>query len=414
MDHYSQKMLAALEKEDLADAQILLEKALKNDPADLLMELGERLFSLGFLEDAQKVFKHLLNLYPEEDSLKIDLAQIAIENDETDAAFEYLEDIEPESEAYPESLLVLADLYQVLGIPEVSEAKLKKAQEYLPKEPLLDFALAELYYSNDQLNEAIPLYERLLEVEDQLAADVSLTERLGTANSMLGNFEVAAEYLEKAVEEERTEDNLFQLAITYLQIDERERAISLLQQLRALNPNYSSLYLYLGDALEEEERLEEAREVLAAGIKENPYQVELYHLAAENAFRMHYSDKSEELLRRALELGEDTDQTILSLSHLLIHEERFNDALTELAKLEEPIPMADWIRAQAYEQLEEFQKAGEFYKLAYPDFQHDPEFLKEYGLFLREEGQLEKAADILSHYLLHVPDDLEVQMILDE
>lgn len=39
-----------------------------------------------------------------------------------------------------------ADLYQVLGIPEVSEAKLLQAKTIAPEEPLITFALAELHF----------------------------------------------------------------------------------------------------------------------------------------------------------------------------------------------------------------------------------------------------------------------------
>jgi hypothetical protein len=40
--------------------------------------------------------------------------------------------------------------------------------------------------------------------------------------------------------------------------------------------------------------------------------------------------------------------------------------------------------------------------------------MKEYGIFLREEGRLEEARHLLSHYLAHEPGDLEVQSILDD
>ncbi len=54
--------------------------------------------------------------------------------------------MDKESDYYPQSLLAIADLYQVIGIPEVSEAKLKEAAGLLPDEPLIQFALAELYF----------------------------------------------------------------------------------------------------------------------------------------------------------------------------------------------------------------------------------------------------------------------------
>ena len=39
-----------------------------------------------------------------------------------------------------------ADLYQLQGMPEVSERKLLQAKELLPNEVIIDFALGELFY----------------------------------------------------------------------------------------------------------------------------------------------------------------------------------------------------------------------------------------------------------------------------
>ncbi len=56
---------------------------------------------------------------------------------------------------------------------------------------------------------------------------ISLNERLGSSYSMLGDFEEAVPYLEAAVKEEQTDDRLFQLAFTYLQLHENQKAITL-------------------------------------------------------------------------------------------------------------------------------------------------------------------------------------------
>lgn len=58
--------------------------------------------------------------------------------------------------------------------------------------------------------------------------------------------------------------------------------------IKTLNPHYQSLYLYLAEALQEEEQLEEAKAVIEEGITENPFQVELYQFASENAYRLRY------------------------------------------------------------------------------------------------------------------------------
>lgn len=411
---YSEKMLAALQEEDLAEAQLMLAEALRKDEPDMLASLGEELLALGFLEEAKQVFEELLTQFPEEDSLNVPLAEIAIEDDQIDEAFDLLDAIANDSPAYVQSLLVKADLYQLMGVPEVSEAKLKEAQQLMPDEPLIRFALGELYFTNGQFAEAAVEYQALLQEDFTNLSRISLNERIGSALSMQGLFEEAVPFLEEAIKEGQTDDRLFQLAFTYLQMKDNQKAIFLLQQLRLLNPHYQSLYVYLAEALQEEELLEEAQEVLEDGLKEDPYQVDLYHLAAENAYRLHDAAESERLLNKALELDGKQEETILTLSNLYLNEERFEDVIEVLAELEEAEPLGEWNLAQAYEGLEEFAQAAEHYQNAYRDLNHDPEFLKAYGIFLREEGRNEEARQMLTHYLAHVPDDIEIQNLLND
>lgn len=415
MTTYSEKMLQALHEEELAQAQLMLAEAIRKDDDDTLADLGEELLSLGFLEEAKLVFEHLVTIFPEADGLNIPLAEIAIENNLIDDAFAYLEKVEKDSDSYVQSLLVTADLYQVIGIPEVSEAKLKEAKRLMPDEPLISFALGELYFSNGQFQEASVAYQELLLAQVSEISSVSINERLGSAYSMSGDFEEAISFLEKALEEGQTDDRLFQLAFTYLQLHENQKAIALLQQLRALNPHYQSLYFSLGAALQEEEQLEEARIVLAEGIKENPFQVDLYQLASENAYRLHDTKQAEQLLKQALELGEKTDETRLTLSNLYLNEQRFDEVIDVVQQMEEQgHPYGEWNLAHAYNELEEFDLAKVHYEQAYQELAHEPEFLKEYAVFLREDGQLEKAKELLQHYLQHEPGDNDAQSLLDD
>lgn len=411
----SEKMLQALADENLTEANEYLAKALQEDPADVLHELGEELLAIGFLEEAKAIFEHLLTVSPENDEWNIPLAEIAIEDNEIDQAFDYLEKIQQDSEYYPQALLAIADLYQVIGIPEVSEAKLKEATKLLPEEPLIRFALAELYFSVDRFNEASALYEMLLANGIEEISSISMQERLGQSLSMQGDFEATIPPLEATLAEERTDDRLFQLAFTNLQLHENEKAINYLQELRELNPQYQSLYLYLGQALQEEEMIEEAQQVLEDGIKENPFQVELYHLASENAFRLHEKEKAEKLLLDALNVGDKQDETLLTLSNLYLDQERYEDVVQTVNQMEEVAnPYAEWNLAHAYNQLEDFAVATVHYEQATHELDHEPDFLKEYALFLREEGQLAKTRELLEQYLTYEPGDMEVLSLLDD
>lgn len=415
MSSYSEKMLAALKAEDLSEANLMFEEALKKDTPEILASLAEELQALGFLDEAKRVLEKLLSDFPEEDIFYLSLAEIAIENDDIDGAFEYLEQIAPDSENYLESLLVTADLYQVLGIPEVSEAKLMQAKTIAPEEPLITFALAELHFSANQLGEAINDYGQLQKQGIDEIANISIDERIGTAYSIMGGFEEAIPFLERALEKEHTSDRLFQLGFTYYQIHDHQKAINYLQELITLDPQYQSGYYYLADSLKEEELLEEALLAAEEGIKENPYQVELLHLASEIAYRLRDSKKAEELLLQALETGEKMDETLLTLSNLYLNEDQPDKAIEMINQMdEEDNPYAAWNLAQAYNELEDFGAAGTYYKQAYEDLAHEPDFLKAYGIFLREDGQLETARAVLTSYLALEPGDLEVQSLLEE
>ncbi|WP_265456913.1 tetratricopeptide repeat protein [Enterococcus sp. HY326] len=411
----SEKVIQAIENEDLVLAQEHLQAALKHDEADLLAALGDELLTRGFLEEAQQIFTQLVENSPETGAFYIPLAEIAIDNNQVEEAFEYLEKVTTDDEAYPQSLLVTADLYQMLGIPEVSEAKLLEVQTYLPEEPLIDFALGELYFSNDQFSEAIARYQKLVHQGVSEISGVLMDERIGTALGMAGEFEEAIPYLEAAVAVEATDDRLFQLAFTYLQLKENQKVIHYLQQLRETNPQYQSLYLFLAEALQEEELLEEAQDVIEEGLRENPFQVDLYHFASENAFRLHDVKCSEELLLQALELGEKQEETLLTLSNLYLSEERYQEVVDTINRMEESDnPYAEWNLAKAYEQLEDFDVARVHYEQAAHELEHEAEFLKDYGIFLRDEGNLTQAKALLQHYLHHEPGDLEVASILED
>lgn len=412
---YSEKMLKALEEEDLAEAQLMFQKALKHDEADILTALAEELLAMGFLEEAKEIFEKMAVQTPDRKELYLPLAEIAIDNDQSEEALDYLEKITPEDECYPDSLMIAADLYQTLGMPEVSEAKLKEAEKFLPDDPVIEFAFGELYYSEERYKEALRSYLKLKGDGVEELLGVVLEERIGSSLSMMGEFEEALPYLEASLEKDDSDDNLFQLAFTCFQIKDYQKAIQYFQQLRMISPHYQSLYLYLAEALQEEEQLDEARQIALEGINENPFQVELYHFAAENAYRLHDPGASENFLKQALELGEKQDETRLTLSNLQLNERRFEEAIETIEMMEEKDnPYAQWNLAHAYDALEEYDIALDHYEQAAKELEHEPDFLKEYGIFLREEGQLEKAKHLLSHYLHHEPGDMEVASILED
>lgn len=410
---YSEKMLQALSDNNWEEAQDYFEKALQKDQPKILAALGEELYQLGFIEEAKKVFLQLLNDSPKNTGYLLSLGEIAIEEDRYDEAFQYFDEVPKDSEDYPSALLDQADLYQMMEMPDVAELKLLEAKNYLPEEPLIQFALGELYYSTQQFVEAASYYLALLMENQKVIANISIEERLGVSYDFAGKFEKAIPHLENALKLERTDDRLFYLGYTYEEIGENEKAIEIFEELLDENEDYDTVYLHLGKLYQKEEQIEQAQGILEKGIEKNPYQVDLYLLASENSYRLKEEEKAISYLEKALTLGEKEEEILQALGNLYLRQDRFNELIALYEKQELQTPQMLWDLGRAYYALEEYDEAFKAYSNAYQDLKEEPDFMREYGLFLREEGYLEDAKKLLTHYLEHEPLDLEIQSIVE-
>lgn len=410
----SKEMLQALSNGDLVAAKLAFEKAQIEDLAEERLQLADNLFQLGFVEESEALYVKLFEEFPEEETFKISLAEIAIENDDLDKAFSYLESIEATSDLYAQSLITQADIYQMLNIPEVSESKLNQAKKLLPNEPLLDLSLAELYFSNEDYIKAIKAYEKLKKILSVEESPINLSERIGVSLSRIGDFEQAVTYLEEAIEVEETVERVFQLALTYYQLEENERAIDLLTQVKLMDEDFNQVYYPLAQILFDEGRHEETIETIEAGISQNPYETALYHLASETSYHLGDKEQAKQYLEEVISLEIEADISKMRLAELLLKENDFDEVIELIKTLEvKEQSFAEWILAQAYNGLEDFSKASEHYEAAKGTLLDDPEFIKDYALFLREEGNTEESSRLLKLYITMEPGDLEIASLIE-
>ena len=99
----SEKMLTAIQNQDLEQAQKYFEQALTEDDDQTLLALADYLQSIDFYPQAKDIFLQLREDFPE---VNINLAQIANEDGHIDEAFMYLDVIEPDHPDYLTALLV--------------------------------------------------------------------------------------------------------------------------------------------------------------------------------------------------------------------------------------------------------------------------------------------------------------------
>lgn len=413
---YAQTALDQLEKGQLAEFKRQYALALRHDDDDTLFSLAEELYSLGFLNQSRRIYEKLLTKYPDEDELRTNLADIAIDEDKDDEALNYLNQVKPTSPAYVESLMVAADLYQTQELFEVSEQKLLTAKKLAPDEPVITFALAELYFTMREFRKAIPLYLDLITAGTTEMSKVNLVERLGVAYANAGRFEQAIGYLKQIHSGEMTPDVKFETAFTYLQLKERSAAIRLFTELKETDPNYTSLYPYLGQALEAENRLPEALTALQEGLGVDQYNEKLWLQAAHVATRLDNEDLAEKYLKKGHELDHDDLSAVIQLSNLYVKQERWDDnrdLVQPYIQEQNTDPQLYWNLAVTAEHQEDFSAARVDYDAAAPFFMDQPDFLKPAIYFYREEGARDQVLKLLTAYVQLVPDDEEMALMLE-
>lgn len=408
---YGEKMIQSLKDGSLEEANLLFAQALEHDSDEELYLLSDSLYELGFIEETKAINLQLLEVYPENDELKVGLAEIAIEEGDMESAMDWLAKIEETSEAYPQALLVSADLYYVQGLYEVSEQKLLQAKEVVGDEPAVIFALAELHFSMGKYAQAIKGYEDLMVQGYDELSGINLSARCGGAYSAMGDFEEAINYLKQSLEESEHVDTLFQLGFTYMQQKEYQRANESFFKLKELDPSYTSVYPFLAKGLEEELRLDKAQEVIQEGLQYDEFNPELYVQGANIYLKLEDEEAAEGYYQKALELDPDNAAYLLAYTNLLNKQERFSEtveiiqhALTE----DEVDPQFYWNMAIANEGLEEYEAAGNSFAKAYPSFKQNASFLKNYISYLREEGDRVFIKEVLRDYLLIEPSDEEM------
>ena len=79
-----------------------------------------------------------------------------------------------------------------------------------------------------------------------------------------------------------------------------------------------------------------------------------------------------------------------------------------------PYPeILEWHAATIYNELEMYEEARKMYEQAALLFEDNPQFQKEYGFFLIEEGKVNKAIELLQKYVKSFPEDMEVVQYLE-
>ena len=404
----SQQMLQALEEQDLTKAEHYFVKALENDPSDLLYELATYLEGIGFYPQAKEIYLKIIEDFPE---VNLNLAAIASEDGQIEEAFAYLEEIQADSDWYVSALALKADLYQLEGLTDVAREKLLEALTY-SEDPLLILGLAELDSELENYQEAIQGYAQLDNRSIYEQTGISTYQRIGFAYAQLGKFEMATEFLEKALELEYDDLTAFELASLYFDQEEYQKAVLYFKQLDTISPDFEGYEYGYSQALHKEHQVAEALRIAKQGLEKNPFETRLLLAASQFSYELHDASGAENYLLTAKEDAEDTEEILLRLATIYLEQERYEDIL-DLQSDEPENLLTKWMIARSYQEMDDLDTAYEHYQELAGDLKDNPEFLEHYTYLLRELGYFEEAKVNVQAYLKLVPDDVQMQELFE-
>ena len=404
----SQQMLQALEEQDLTKAEHYFVKALENDPSDLLYELATYLEGIGFYPQAKEIYLKIVEDFPE---VHLNLAAIASEDGQIEEAFTYLEEIQADSDWYVSALALKADLYQMEGLTDVAREKLLEALTY-SEDPLLILGLAELDSELEHYQEAIQGYAQLDNRTIYEQTGISTYQRIGFAYAQLGKFETATEFLEKALELEYDDLTAFELASLYFDQEEYQKAVLYFKQIDTISPDFEGYEYGYSQALHKEHQVQEALRIAKQGLEKNPFETRLLLAASQFSYELHDASGAENYLLTAKEDAEDTEEILLRLATIYLEQERYEDIL-DLQSDEPENLLTKWMIARSYQEMDYLDTAYDHYQELAGDLKDNPEFLEHYIYLLRELGYFEEAKVNAQSYLKLVPDDVQMQELIE-
>lgn len=408
---YSEKLLDAIENQDFSQNKILLKQALDNDEPEVLASLAENLTSYGFTNLSKEVYRSLIAKFPKEDLFKVYLAEILLNDGDDNDGLTLLYNISPDSSAYLDSLLVQADYYQTNGLLETARDKLLQALKLAPEEDAIKFGLAELDYLDGEYEQALSLYRDLVKRQKNFG-ETNLIQREFQTMAKLGQYEEASEVIKEHSADILDIDSKYQAGLIMLSVGDDDQAIKYLDDVIDQSPDYVNAYPLLAQAYLHKHDNEQVLRSAQAGLAYNELDETLYSMGAKAAANMNELDTAEDLLKKGLKIAPDNSDLLMQLSSLYIHEnkDQENINLFKDKNDEEVEPQAHWNMAISYENLDKSDKARAEFLLAYPDFQKNPEFLKQMIRFFNvEPNSTDIVKQLLDRYLELVPEDGEMQ-----
>ena len=361
----------------LDDAVDTLEGLLAEQPFSRGLSSLARLYEMqDRWADAADAYERALQRRPDSRTLKFRLARALLTDGRTAAARDQLQSLIDEDDEQPAIQFLLARTELELGNFQAAESAARRLLELEPDDVRAVYALAEIFQRQRQPQRLVDVVAPIVE---------SLRTRESRDPQMIGL--------------------LTRLAFAEIDLGRHDRAVTLLEEARALSRPDASLDAYVGQAYVEAGRLAEALDDLEDARRRFPDDIRLIRLQAEVLQATGDPDAGIALMSQALDDHRDDRAAYLGLAGLHVDGDRFDEATRVLKSALEAFPEEPSILFQLGAALEQQQRYDEaeqaFLRVLSADPAHAPA-LNYLGYMLADRGDrlevsieyIERALDV--------------------
>ena len=194
-----------------------------------------------------------------------------------------------------------------------------------------------------------------------------ITRQYKQIGDVLYRYSQIAEDFKKVIAlEPKNTDAHYYLGMTYLDLDQRDKAKEIFQITRELNPKYKDVSFQLGEIAASEHKYEEAIQHYEAEVAIDPESVKVYQQLGD-LYGNYVLDmgRAKETLEKALELEPDHAATLLNYGNTLYHLNQLGSATEQFERLLQLTPKdisANYNLALMYEYTGKKQQAIDRWK----------------------------------------------------
>lgn len=263
------------------------------------MYLAVQSLRAGDLEQAERIFKEILKIQPDNaDALQL-LGVIFYQNGSYNAAMEYMEKALLYAPANADVHNNLGIILQSKGQFDESIACYQKALQLRPGFFQAQFNLGNAFRDKGLMEEAVSSYQKTIELKPDLAEAYF---NLGAALQSKGQLDTAVTFYRKAIELKPDYVEAYNnLGVIFQSKGQLDESLTLYRKALEINPNFIQAYNNSGNALRDQDRMDEAIASYEQSLAINSNQAETYYNMANALGYQGKLDKALSAYDKALE-----------------------------------------------------------------------------------------------------------------